>query len=93
MKKKNRNITIVALLILVLLLTPIRINLQDGVCYKALLYEVTQIKQSNLNENGYMSYTEGLELKVLGKRIFRETLESGDESVKVNLSVKPQCQL
>lgn len=75
MKKKVKIIILVV--VMLILLTPIRMNLKDGgsVRYKALLYEVTKIHQLDLVENDdrVKPYIEGLEIKILGMRIYKNT--------------------
>lgn len=75
---KKRNMIIIAIiLILLVLLTPIRMNLKDGgsVRYKSLVYEVTKIHQLSLEVDGVKPYTDGLEVKILGITVYRETNE------------------
>lgn len=75
MKKKTK--IIILILAILILLTPIRMNLKDGgsVRYKALLYEITKIHQLDLVENDdrVKPYIEGLEIKVLSMRVYRNT--------------------
>lgn len=75
MKKKVKIIILVV--VMLILLTPIRMNLKDGgsVRYKALLYEVTKIHQLDLVEDDdrVKPYIEGLEIKILGMRIYKNT--------------------
>lgn len=75
MKKKVK--IIIPVVVMLILLTPIRMNLKDGgsVRYKALLYEVTKIHQLDLVENDdrVKPYIEGLEIKILGMRIYKNT--------------------
>lgn len=75
MKKKAK--IIILILASIILLTPIRMNLKDGgsVRYKALLYEVTKIHQLDIIENDdrVKPYIEGLEIKILGMRVYKNT--------------------
>lgn len=75
MKKKVKIIILVVVMLIIL--TPIRMNLKDGgsVRYKALLYEVTKIHQLDLVENDdrVKPYIDGLEIKILGMRIYKNT--------------------
>ncbi len=71
--EKKRFIVIAIIFVLVFLLTPIRINLKDGgsVRYKALVYEVTKIH--TMEENDAKPYIDGIEVKILGITVYRET--------------------
>jgi len=73
--KKKRLIVIAIIFVLVVLLTPIRINIKDGgsVSYKALVYEVTKIHQLTIEENDVKPYIDGLEIKILGITVYRKT--------------------
>lgn len=73
--KKKRCIVIAIILVLMVLLTPIRINLKDGgsVRYKALVYEVTKIHQLTMEEHDVKPYIDGLEVKILGITVYRKT--------------------
>ena len=75
--KKKKFIIIAIILILVVLLTPIRMNLKDGgsVSYKSLVYEVTKIHQLSPEVDGVKPYIDGLEIKILGITVYRETNE------------------
>lgn len=75
--KKKKLLIIAIILILMILLTPIRMNLKDGgsVRYKSLIYEVTKIHQLSSDVDGVKPYIDGLEIKVLGITIYRETNE------------------
>ena len=75
--KKNKLIIIAIILILVILLIPIRMNLKDGgsVMYKSLVYEVTKIHQLAPDTDGVKPYIDGLEVKIFGITIYRETNE------------------
>ena len=76
MKKKKLYI-IAIILMLVVLLAPIRMNLKDGgsVRYKSLVYEVTKIHQLATDVGGVKPYIDGLEVKILGMTVYRETNE------------------
>ena len=76
MKKKTLGI-IAIIVVLVILLTPIRMNLKDGgsVRYKSLIYEVTKIHQLAPEVEGVKPYIEGFEIKILGMSVYRETNE------------------
>lgn len=52
-------------------------NLKDGgsVRYKSLVYEVTKIHQLALEVDGVKPYIDGLEVKILGITVYRETNE------------------
>ena len=82
-KKVNIIIIVVAMLIL---LTPIRMNIKDGgsVRYKSLVYEVTKIHQLDLIENDdrVKPFIEGLEIKILGMRIYRKTWNESTNDTK-----------
>lgn len=79
MKKKKFIIAII--LILVVFLIPIRMNLKDGgsVRYKSLVYEITKIHQLSQETDGVKPYIDGLEVKILGVTIYRETNESNQK--------------
>ena len=75
---KRKKIIIMAIIfLLVVLLTPIRMNLKDGgsVRYKSLVYEVTKIHQLAPEVEGVKPYIDGFEVKILGMTIYRETNE------------------
>lgn len=67
----------VCLIVLVILLTPVRMNLKDGgsVRYKALVYEVTKIHRLAPEVDGVKPYIDGFEIKILGMTVYRETNE------------------
>ena len=73
--KKKAIFIIVAVLIMAILLTPVRMRLKDGgsVRYKSLVYEVTKIHRLAPEADGVKPYIDGFEIKVLGVTIFRET--------------------
>jgi len=75
--KKKVFVGIVAIAVLLVLFTPVRMNLKDGgsVRYKSLVYEVTKIHQFAPDIEGVKPYIDGLEIKVLGATIYRETNE------------------
>lgn len=75
---KKRFFAVIAIVIvLVILLTPIRMNLKDGgsVRYKSLVYEVTKIHQLAPDVDGVKPYIDGFEVKILGMTVYRETNE------------------
>lgn len=76
MKKKRFGIVAV-ILVLVILLTPIRMNLKDGgsVRYKSMIYEVTKIHQLAPETDEVKPYIDGFEVKILGRTIYRKTNE------------------
>ena len=76
MKKKAISI-IAAVLIMAVLLTPVRMRLKDGgsVRYKSLIYEVTKIHRLAPEADGIKPYIDGLELKIFGMTVYRETNE------------------
>ena len=76
MKKKPLAVTAI-IVVLVILLTPIRMNLKDGgsVRYKSLVYEVTKIHQLAPDADGVKPYIDGFEVKILGMTVYRETNE------------------
>lgn len=74
MKKKTFGI-IAIIVVLVILLTPIQMNLKDGgsVRYKSLVYEVTKIHQLAPELEGVKPYIDGFEVKILGVTVYSET--------------------
>ena len=76
MKRKTFAV-ITIIVVLVILLTPIRMNLKDGgsVSYKSLVYEITKIHQYNPEFDDVKPYIYGIEIKILGMRVYRETNE------------------
>ena len=74
---KKKIFAILAIVVLVILLTPIRMNLKDGgsVRYKSLVYEVTKIHQLAPEVDGVKPYIDGFEVKILGMTVYRETNE------------------
>ena len=76
MKKKTLAVTAI-IVVLVILLTPIRMNLKDGgsVRYKSLVSEVTKIHQLAPDADGVKPYIDGFEVKILGMTVYRETNE------------------
>ena len=74
---KKKIFAILAIVVLVILLTPIRMNLKDGgsVRYKSLVYEVTKIHQLAPEEDGVKPYIDGFEVKILGMTVYREINE------------------
>jgi len=75
--KKKIFAAIAIVIVLLILLTPIRMNLKDGgsVRYKSLVYEVTRIHELAPIEDEAKTYIDGLEIKILGMTIYRETNE------------------
>ena len=75
--KKKFSVVIAILVVLIILLTPVRMNLKDGgsVSYKALVYEVTKIHQFAPGVDGLKPYVDGFEIKILGMTVYRETYE------------------
>lgn len=76
MEKKEKTITIISIIIVLLvLLTPVPIRWKDGgsVSFKALVYEVTKIHQLPADIDS--PYIEGLEVKILGMTVYRNTNE------------------
>lgn len=75
--KKKIITAIVIIAALIILLTPVRMNLKDGgsVKYKSLVYEVTKIHQLTPDEDAVKPYVNGFEVKVLGITIHRSTNE------------------
>ena len=75
--KKKTFVVIAMIVVLVILLTPIRMNLKDGgsVRYKSLIYEVTKIHKLASDVDGVKPYIDGFEVKILGMTVFRETNE------------------
>lgn len=75
--KAKKLAVIAAVVVLLVLFTPIRMNLKDGgsVRYKSLVYEVTKIHQNAPNFEGVKPYIDGFEIKILGITVFRETNE------------------
>lgn len=75
---KRKTFALIAIIVvLVILLTPIRMNLKDGgsVSYKSLVYEITKIHQYNPEFDDVKPYIDGFEIKILGMRVYRETNE------------------
>ena len=73
--KKKFSVVIVIMVVLVILLTPVRMNLKDGgsVRYKALVYEVTKIHRLSSEVEDVKPYIDGLEIKIIGMTVYRET--------------------
>ena len=76
MNKKAISI-IAAVLIMAVLLTPVRMRLKDGgsVRYKSLVYEVTKIHRLAPETEGVRPFIDGLEVKIFGMTVYRETNE------------------
>ena len=72
--KKKKIIFIICFILLLVLLIPIPIRLKDGgtVEYKAILYEVSDVKK--LNDSCTNGYEEGIIVKVFGFQIFNNTV-------------------
>ena len=83
---KKKTFVIIAIIVLVILLVPVRMNLKDGgsIRYKSLVYEVTKIHQLAPEADGVKPYIDGFEVKILGMTIYRKTNETYDN--RVNLS-------
>ena len=81
--KKNYFVVIAIIVVLVILLTPIRMNLKDGgsVRYKSLVYEVTKIHQLAPEVDGVKPYIDGFEIKILGMTIYRKTNKTNENLV------------
>ena len=75
--KKKAIFVIAAILIMAILLAPVRMRLKDGgsVRYKSLIYEVTKIHQLAPEADGIKPYIDGLEVKIFGMTVYRETNE------------------
>lgn len=75
--KKKIFAVVAIVVVLIILLTPIRMNLKDGgsVRYKSLVYEVTKIHQLAPDVDDIKPYIDGLEVKILGMTVYRETNE------------------
>lgn len=76
MKKKKTLVVTVVAFVLLLLLIPIRKNYKDGgsVGYKAALYEVIKLHKLDGNDETNL-YIEGIEIKILGMTVYRDTNE------------------
>ncbi len=76
--RKKTFLIIAIIVVLLILLTPIRMNLKDGgsVSYKSLLYEITKIHQLSPYVDGVKPYIDGFEVKILGMRVYRQTDET-----------------
>ena len=75
---KKKSVVVIAIIaLLVILLTPVRMNLKDGgsVRYKSLVYEVTKIHQLAPEVDGVKPYIDGFEVKILGMTVYRGTDE------------------
>ena len=75
--KKKAIFIIAAILIMAILLAPVRMRLKDGgsVRYKSLVYEVTKIHRLTPAADGVKPYIDGLEVKIFGMTVYRETDE------------------
>ena len=82
--KKKRIGIVVVISVLLILLTPVRMNLKDGgsVRYKSLVYEVTKIHQLAPEADGVKPYIDGFEVRILGMTIYRKTNETNENKVK-----------
>ena len=85
--KKKFFVVIAIIAVLVILLTPVRMNLKDGgsVRYKALVYEVTKIHQLAPEVDGVKPYIDGFEIKILGMTVYRETNEQTNSSLSESI--------
>ena len=68
MKKKILIIMVVISVLILLIPFPMRIKDGGSVNYKAVLYEITDVKR--FNENSSTGYEEGTIIKVLGVEVF-----------------------
>ncbi len=77
--KKKKILVVAIILALVLLLTPVRMNLKDGgsVKYQALVYEVTMLHRLS-NAGGETPYIDGIEVKILGMTVYRQITPIAD---------------
>lgn len=75
--KKKAIFVIAAILIMAILLAPVRMRLKDGgsIRYKSLIYEVTKIHQLAPEADGIKPHIGGLEVKIFGMTVYRETNE------------------
>ena len=66
---------LIIIIILAILLVPRPLRLKDGgsVEYKAILYTVTKIHQLSLDVDSVKPYIDGLEVKIFGMTVYRET--------------------
>lgn len=83
MKKKYIILTAV-LLVLIVLFTPVRMNLKDGgsVSYKAIAYEVINIHTIVSAEKGDY-YVDGIEVRLFGFTVFRDTNENSNQILAI----------
>ena len=74
---KKKLIIALCALLTVILLFPVRLQKKDGgsVSYKSFVYEVTKIHQFNPEFDDVKPYIDGIEIKILGMRVYRETKE------------------
>lgn len=77
--KNKKVIIIIAIVMLIIMLIPIKHKLWDGssIEYRAILYKYTKIHR--LNEKSFMEYETGWELKILGVHV------AGEITLKPNL--------
>lgn len=79
MKKKKIVISVAIVLVLLILLTPVRMNWKDGgsISYRSLVYEVKKIHQlaPDRGEEWVKPYIDGFEIKILGVTVYRVTNE------------------
>lgn len=75
--KKKTAVIITVMIVLLILLTPVRMNLKDGgsVRYKSLICEVTKIHQHSPDVDSIKPYIDGFEVKLFGMTVYRETNE------------------
>lgn len=89
MKKKRFGIVAV-ILVLVILLTPIRMNLKDGgsVRYKSIIYEITKIHQLAPETDGVKPYIDGFEVKILGMEVFNNINDNESKPASVTFQAE-----
>lgn len=80
---KKKIIIVVIVIALLVLLFPIRLQLNDGgsVEYKALLYSITKVHR--LNTESTTGYEEGIEIKTLGMKIY-DNVKYEKQNVDIN---------
>lgn len=80
---KKKIIIVVIVIALLVLLFPIRLQLNDGgsVEYKALLYSITKVHR--LNTESTTGYEEGIEIKTLGMKIY-DNVKYEKQDVDIN---------
>lgn len=72
MKSKKKFLTVIIIVLILILLIPIPTRLKDGgsVKYKAILYEITDVKMLNPDTESENAYLEGITVEVLGMEIY-----------------------